>query len=206
MSRQMAFHVDASICSNCKVCQIICKDKNDLPVGVTWRRVIQYGGGTWAAKGKVLVPDSVYTYSLSVSCMHCERPACMAACPAGAIAKRSDGVVLIDSKKCVGCRACEEACPYHAPQFNAVTGVMTKCDFCQDLLAKGHRPACVAACPMRALEAGPLDQLQARHGLVNAIEPLPPARTGPALIITPHRHAKPSGTGGGTLLELPLRA
>jgi anaerobic dimethyl sulfoxide reductase subunit B (iron-sulfur subunit) len=51
MLKQMAFHVDTSACVNCRACQIVCKDKNDLPVGVTWRRVIQYGGGTWVAKG-----------------------------------------------------------------------------------------------------------------------------------------------------------
>ncbi len=205
MNKRMAFHVDASVCINCKMCQIACKDKNDLPVGVTWRRVVQYGGGRWARQGNALVPEGVYTYSVSVSCMHCAKPACAAACAVGAIARRSDGLMLIDARKCVGCRSCEQACPYNAPQFNAATGLMTKCDFCEDLLAKGQNPACVDACPMRALEAGPLEQLQRRHGRMNAIEPLPEGRTGPALVITPHRHSQPSGKGTGAVIAVPVR-
>ena len=206
MSERMTFHVNTSACTNCKVCQIVCKDKNDLPVGVTWRRVTQYGGGRWVAKGKDLVPDGVFTYSVSTSCMNCAKPACAEVCPSSAIAKRSGGMVLIDAKKCRACRACEKACPYHAPQFHAAKAVMTKCDFCQDLLVKGHNPACVDACPLRAIEFGPLDELQAKHGLVNAIEPLPPARTGPSLVITPHRHAQRSGEGTGKVIALPARA
>jgi anaerobic dimethyl sulfoxide reductase subunit B (iron-sulfur subunit) len=134
--------------------------------------------------------------------MHCAEPNCVDACPADAIVKRSDGVVLIDPKKCVGARLCERACPYGAPQFNAALGIMTKCDFCQDVLAKGKNPACVDACSMRALDAGPLDELQARYGLTNAIEPLPLPKTGPSLVITPHRHAQPSGKGTGRVIAV----
>ena len=206
MPKQMGFHVDSSACTNCKVCQIICKDKNDLPVAVTWRRVTQYGGGGWVPDGKLLVPQGIFTYSVSVSCMHCAKPACLRACPEKAITKRSDGVVLIDSRKCVGCRSCEQACPFGAPQFDAVKGIMTKCDFCYDLLAEGLNPACVDACPMRALHAGPLDQLQAKFGRTDTIGPLPPARTGPAVVITPHRHAQPGSKGSAKVIALPVEA
>jgi anaerobic dimethyl sulfoxide reductase subunit B (iron-sulfur subunit) len=113
--------------------------------------------------------------------------------------------VWIDPKKCVGRRWCEDACPYGAPQFNAATGIMTKCDFCQDLLAKGQNPACIDACPMRALHSGPLDELQARYGLTNAIEPLPLPRTAPSLVITPHWHAQPSGKGTGRVIAAPVK-
>ena len=206
MLKQMAFHVDTSACVNCRACQIVCKDKNNLPVGVTWRRVIQYEGGSWVARNEGLVPDGIFTYSLSISCMHCAKPKCLEACPAGAIVKRSDGVVLIDPKKCVGSRLCEAACPYGAPQFSAEKGITTKCDFCQDLLAKGQNPACIDACPMRALHAGPLDELLARYGPANAIEPLPLPQTGPSLVITPHRHAPPSGKGTGRVISAPVKS
>ncbi len=205
MHKQMAFYVDTSTCVNCRACQIVCKDKNDLPLGVQWRRVIQYGGGAWVAKGQGLVPDGIFTYSVSISCMHCAKPKCVEACPAGAISKRADGLVLIDPKKCVASRLCEHACPYRAPQFHAQLGIMTKCDFCRDLLAKGENPACVDACSMRALHAGPLGELQAKFGLMNAIEPLPLPRTGPSLVITPHRHAQPSGKGTGSVIALPVK-
>ena len=78
---------------------------------------------------------------------------------------------------------------------------MTKCNFCEDLLAEGETPYCVAACVMRALDYGELSELQAKYGNVDAIEPLPAADlTDPALVITPHRHAQISGEGTGEII------
>ena len=124
-------------------------------------------------------------------------------CPVGGITKRDDGVVLINNERCIGCRYCEWACPYGAPQFDEETGVMTKCDFCVDLLEKGQKPACVDACVMRALDFGEVDELRAKYGDVNAIEPLPRADiTRPSLVMTPHRDAEMSGTGSGRIISM----
>ena len=204
MASQLAFYFDASACADCKACQIACKDKNDLPIGVLWRRVIQYEGGSWVQSGNTLIPNNVFSYSVSTSCQHCMDPICRDVCPTGAITKRSDGVVLIDADLCIGCRYCEWACPYGAPQFREDLGVMTKCDFCQDLLAKGENPTCVDSCVMRALEFGELAELQATYGDNAAIEPLPTADiTEPALVITPHHHSQESGNGTGRISNLP---
>jgi anaerobic dimethyl sulfoxide reductase subunit B (iron-sulfur subunit) len=127
----------------------------------------------------------------------------MEVCPASAISKREDGVVLIDKDLCIGCRYCEWACPYAAPQFNEEKGYMTKCDFCQDLQAKGQNPVCVDACVMRVLQFGELDELRAAHGNAASIEPLPNADlTSPALVVTPHKHAQTSGEGTGHILSV----
>ncbi len=205
MPKQLAFYFDQSACTGCKACQIACKDKNDLPVGISWRHVLFYGGGSWnnhPTRGDLVVQNGIFAYALSKACMHCENPACVKACPAGAMTKRADGVVLVNSDICIGCRYCEWACPYGAPQFNEKKGVMTKCTFCEDLLAQGQNPACVDACPMRALEVGELSELRAKYGSDNAIEPLPPAGiTAPALVMTPHKHAQPSGKGTGKILD-----
>lgn len=205
MANQLAFYFDASSCANCKACQIACQDKNDLPFYLRWRRVISYGGGDWAPHPTdpgVMVPN-VFAYSISISCNHCENPLCAEVCPAAAITKRSDGVVLIDADKCIGCRYCEWACPYGAPQFNEEIGVMTKCTFCEDLLAVGDNPACVDACVMRALDFGELDELQAKYGDV-MIEPLAsPTITQPGLVVTPHKNSQMLGQGTGSILNLP---
>jgi anaerobic dimethyl sulfoxide reductase subunit B (iron-sulfur subunit) len=207
MAKQLAFYFDASACTGCKACAVACKDRSSLPVGVNWRRVYQYEGGGWNANPAYMgLPNAnnVYVYSLSVSCMHCQDAKCVEICPAGAMTKNADGIVVVDRDKCIGCRYCEWACPYGAPQFNETAGVMTKCDFCQDLLAQGQNPVCVDACVMRAIEFGELNDLRAKHGVVNASEPLPDGHyTNPSFVMTPHRHAQVAGAGNGQILALP---
>ena len=208
MTKQMAFYFDSSACTDCKACQIACKDRSSLPVGVKWRRVIQYVGGSWTPvnrKNGTMSPNGVYSYSLSISCKHCQNPVCLEGCPAGGITKREeDGIVVINTDDCIGCRYCEWTCPYGAPQFDPESGVMTKCDFCVDLLDKGENPACVDACVMRCLDDGELDELREKYGDLDAVEPLPDAAiTEPAIVITPHRNAQMSGRGNGWVENLP---
>ncbi|RPJ18264.1 MAG: dimethylsulfoxide reductase subunit B, partial [Chloroflexi bacterium] len=153
VTTQYAFFFDASFCSGCKACQAACKDKNDLPVGVLWRRVVEVSGGTWQQNGGAW-NNTVFAYNLSIACNHCVHPKCAGICPTGAYVIREDGIVLLDTTKCMGCGYCAWACPYAAPQYNADAGCMTKCDFCFDYLEQGLPPACVAACPMRVLDYG----------------------------------------------------
>jgi anaerobic dimethyl sulfoxide reductase subunit B len=204
MAKQLGFYFDSDKCTGCKACQVACKDKNDLPVGVTWRRVIHYGGGNWEKHGKVYFPKNIFGYYLSVSCNHCKQALCVEVCPTGAMHKAEDGTVQIDAEKCVGCRYCEWACPYSAPKFNEKLGVMTKCDFCEDLIADGHQPACVSSCMMRALDFGEIDELRKKYGGTAEIEPLPSyGVTQPSLVINPNRNAQKTGTGTGRVLNLP---
>lgn len=205
MAKQLAFYFDASACNGCEACVIACKSKNALPVGINWRRVHQYGGGTWIPDPEdrnLMIPSGMFAYSVSAACMHCIKPVCMYVCPSSAIFKRNeDGVVLIDADRCIGCRYCEWACPYSAPQYDESAGLMTKCDLCVDLLDNDEQPFCTASCPMRALEFGELSELQAKYGNVDAIEPLPTARiTAPALVITPHKDSQRSGQGTGRII------
>jgi anaerobic dimethyl sulfoxide reductase subunit B (iron-sulfur subunit) len=148
-----AFTFDATFCSGCKACQAACKDKNNLPLGVLWRRVIEVAGGTWQQNGEAWT-NTVFAYNLSISCNHCVHPKCAGICPTGAYDVRDDGIVLLDTEKCMGCGYCAWGCPYGAPQYNPDAGTMTKCNFCFDDLEQGLPPACVAACPMRVLDYG----------------------------------------------------
>jgi len=203
MSKQLAFYVNIASCTGCKDCQIACKDKNQLPAGIKWRRVFQYEGGEWVPQNGELVPSNVYAYPVTAACMHCVDPICMKVCPAAAISKRDDGIVLIDANKCIGCRYCSWACPYGAPQFNATLGVMTKCNMCYDLVDQGLRPACVESCPYRAMDFGPLDELQQKHGSFNAPAPLPdPSITKPAIVYNPNNVTKLTGDKSGQVKNL----
>ncbi len=152
-------------------------------------------GGGWEQRGAAWV-STVFAYNVSLACNHCQRPICVEVCPARAIAKRPDGIVLIDSDRCLGCKYCSWACPYGAPQYDERTGRMTKCTFCADNIDAGLAPACVAACPLRALDFGDRTELEARYGAEKVVYPLPGAvLTEPALVLLPHQDAARAASG-----------
>jgi len=197
---QLAFYFNTARCTGCKACMVACQDKHDLPAETRWRRVVEYSGGEWTRNIDNTFTQNVFAYYVSVACNHCEKPICQEVCPAAAITKRDDGIVLIDESKCIGCRYCEWACPYAAPQFNEEKGTMSKCTFCSDYIDAGQDPACVAACPSRALEVGELSELRARYGTLAEIAPLPEAHfTEPALVIKPNAKTKSVATREGHL-------
>ncbi|MBS0194990.1 MAG: 4Fe-4S dicluster domain-containing protein [Proteobacteria bacterium] len=112
------------------------------------------------AQAESAVPMTVH---FPRSCLHCETPACVTVCPTGASYKRaSDGIVLVDEDKCIGCKLCSWACPYGAREYSAVEGVMKKCTLCVDRIYNEQLdetervPACVQACPTRARHFGDL--------------------------------------------------
>jgi molybdopterin-containing oxidoreductase family iron-sulfur binding subunit len=112
-----------------------------------------------------------------VTCNHCDQPPCVRVCPTGATWKRDDGIVAMDWHRCIGCRYCVAACPYgsrsfnwsdprpHVPVLNGgyptrSKGVVEKCTFCEERLAKGQLPACVEVCPEKAITFGDFRELQ----------------------------------------------
>jgi len=185
---QYAFLVNSDACSGCKTCQVACKDKNELPAGVHWRKVYEVTAGGWQETEGAWV-STVAAYNLSAACHHCLNPLCAPPCPTQAIWKTENGIVLIDENLCRNCRACIWACPYGAIYFNPVLNTTTKCDFCLGYLEAGMIPACVAACPNRALDFGDFAELKKKHGDLNRVFPLPASSlAAPALVIIPHRN------------------
>jgi anaerobic dimethyl sulfoxide reductase subunit B len=193
-----AFTFDASACSGCKACQEACKDKNSLPVGVMWRRVIEVSGGGWTQAGKAWT-NNVFAYNLSLACNHCVHPKCAGVCPTDAYVTRPDGIIYIDPSKCMGCGYCSWACPYNAPRYNFDLGQMSKCNFCFDNIDAGLPPSCVAACPMRVLNFVSLTPAPLPEGEGQGVRalweipasehpfPLPNnSRTEPHLAVKPH--------------------
>lgn len=175
MSRQLGFYFESAYCIGCNACRVACTESRGLPPGLSYRRVYELESGGFSSEGGPFAQD-VKAFWISISCCHCRAPACAAACPAGAIAKRGeDGLVLIDSGLCSGCGLCATACPYGAIVFRGpgaerseASGAMgdrvaAKCDLCVELRAAGRPPACVSACPMRALDAGDMEELRSRH-------------------------------------------
>lgn len=198
--KQFGFYFDSSRCSGCKTCQIACKDKKDLDIGPKFRRVYEYGGGSWIKTGNAW-RNTTFGYYLSIACNHCDDPTCVTGCPSGAMQKRKeDGIVIVDPNLCVACHYCAMRCPYGAPQFNPEQNVMNKCDGCLDRLQQGLRPACIEACPQRAMDSGDIQELREKYGSFNEVAPLPDVMlTHPNLIIHPHASSRPIGDQDGAI-------
>lgn len=197
---QYAFHVDSSICTGCKTCQVACQDKNDLRAQLIWRRVYDYGGGSWEIdENGLYVPQGVFRYFLSSACNHCDDPACVAACAVGAMQKDPEtGIVWTDHDACIGCEACAQACPYGAPVIDEVAGFMTKCDMCRDQVQAGGKPECVLSCSQRALDWGTVEEMVERYPGDGAdVAPLPLPTTNPNVLIKAHPKAERSSEATG---------
>jgi anaerobic dimethyl sulfoxide reductase subunit B (iron-sulfur subunit) len=145
----------------------------------------------YTEKGKF---PNVFVSYMVAPCWHCLNPVCIPACPKEAIIKRAeDGIVVVDSNVCIGNEACDEkclkACPYDAPQFGPEAGAkMRKCNFCLDRFQAGKLPDCIEACPVRALDAGPLEELEQKYGTVRKAEGFRySARTKPAVVVRPKK-------------------
>lgn len=220
--------IDLDTCVGCHACAVNCKEWNTgghhaplpdhqpygaEPDGVWFNRIHSYEAEAPGCGGR--------TVNFPRSCLHCEQPQCVTVCPTGASYKRAeDGIVLINTDICIGCKLCSWACPYGAREFDEDAGVMKKCTLCIDriyntALPEAERePACVATCPSRARHFGDLgdpdsavSKLVAARGGVELMPELgyrptnrylPPRK---ARIATPPRETPMrAGTGVGSAL------
>ncbi|AFM00269.1 MULTISPECIES: 4Fe-4S dicluster domain-containing protein [Desulfitobacterium] len=179
----LGFYFDMNKCLGCRTCQVACKDRNRLDVGISFRDVRSYEVGVY---------PHARLYHYSSACHHCSHAKCVKGCPANALYYADDGTVQHDKNKCIGCKYCTWNCPYGVPQFIEETGIIGKCDSCKGLRDKSVNPVCVDSCPMRCLEFGDLDELEAKHGtdIVQDLPILPSSTlTNPSLLIKPRKYA-----------------
>jgi Fe-S-cluster-containing dehydrogenase component len=152
MEEKTEFHgllFDSTRCIGCRYCEVVCAETHKLPVpkgklktGVlrrnneTQRTVINKFA---TSKGEVCSKKQ---------CMHCNEPACAAACLTQAMHKTKEGPVIWRSEKCMGCRYCMVSCPFDAPKFeyHSSNPKIQKCDMCYDRIKEGKIPACAEAC------------------------------------------------------------
>ena len=159
---------DATLCIGCKACVVACAEANDLRPDVTLDQLHQAPEDLNAFTKNIIKlykpadhsPDSF----VKLQCMHCLDPACVAACPFHSLWKNEgNGVVNWEPSRCIGCRYCEIACPYHVPKFEweRINPKIVKCELCAPRLAKGYEPACTSVCPTKAVIFGPRQDLLA---------------------------------------------
>jgi Fe-S-cluster-containing dehydrogenase component len=140
-----------NFCIDCQLCMDACVQTNHVP---------SYGYRTTILeRSKDLSPTEKETIFMPVLCNQCNEPPCVRVCPTVATYKdKTNGIVVMDSKKCIGCKTCMAACPYNARYFNEETRAVDKCNFCLDTrLTKGKKDtACVEACPAKVRVFGDL--------------------------------------------------
>src|SRR3954466_2046605 len=107
--------IDLSRCKNLKKCQSACDHMHHVHPGQNWIKVEPMQDA-----------DHTASYWQPTTCMHCDEPPCVKVCPVDATFKRQDGIVLIDSDRCIGCRFCMASCPYSTRVFNWEEPVQTE--------------------------------------------------------------------------------
>ena len=142
------FVIDHRKCIGCHACTVACKEENRVPLGSfrTWVKYVEKG----------TFPDTRRYFSV-LRCNHCDDAPCVTICPTVALYRRSDGIVDFDSRRCIGCKSCMQACPYDALYIDPSTNTAAKCHYCAHRIEVGLEPACVVVCPERAIIAGDLD-------------------------------------------------
>ena len=157
--------IDLTKCDGCGDCTKACIAMHFAPPMQEWIRVFE-----------VLDNPAAGPYFLARPCMQCDNPPCVRGCPVGATFKRTDGIVIMDQERCIGCRNCMAQCPYGARSFNwgepphtpaelsqpysvewnypHRKGVVEKCIFCPHLLREGKLPQCAEECSMGAIYFG----------------------------------------------------
>ncbi len=163
--RKWMMVIDLAACDGCGKCSEACSKMHFIPKGQEWIRVLRMHDAPEEAP-----------YFFPKPCFHCDNPPCTKVCPVDATFKRSDGLVLIDNERCIGCRFCMAACPYSTRVFNWGSprdppearsqpyspeygyprriGTVEKCDFCPHEAAEGRLPGCASGCPMGAIWFG----------------------------------------------------
>ena len=172
--RKFVMVIDLAKCTNARKCVEKCQHAHQLTPDKEWLKVFR-------------MQDSKNTapYWFPKPCYHCDNAPCVDVCPVSASYKRSDGIVLIDTDQCIGCKYCMVACSYSARTFNweknenietaaieyspetsvpAKVGTVGKCDFCPDLLKNGELPHCAKACPMGVIYMGDLNEDTVTNG------------------------------------------
>lgn len=145
------FIIDNRKCIGCHACTVACKSEHEVPIGVnrTWVKYIEKGS----------YPNTRRTFTV-MRCNHCMDAPCVEICPVTALYTRHDGIVDFDNERCIGCKACTQACPYDALFINPENRTAAKCNYCAHRIEIGLEPACVNVCPEQAIISGDLDSAE----------------------------------------------
>jgi len=157
------FIIDNRKCIGCHACTVACKAEHNVPLGVnrTWVKYIE--------KGQYPHTRRLFTVT---RCNHCADAPCVEICPVSALYTRPDGIVDFNNDRCIGCKACTQACPYDALYIDPGLGTAAKCNYCTHRIETGLEPACVIVCPVHAIISGDIDNPATEIAQLLASEPV----------------------------------
>lgn len=161
--RTVGVLIDLTRCTGCNTCALACRESNGLPNASVVPDSLASDAFTFVEERWLTTADgTIRRRFVKRQCMHCLNAACVAACPAAAMYKGSDGQVIYRAYRCLGCRYCQAACPFGVPRFDWDDGTapeIHKCWLCGERLQNGQDPVCVEACPSGALRFGTRERL-----------------------------------------------
>jgi Fe-S-cluster-containing dehydrogenase component/DMSO reductase anchor subunit len=141
---QNYFVFDINKCVGCEACVVACTIVKGMQQPTTWRKIF--------TSNEAHLPG-LPLFHFSLACNHCEQAPCMKSCPANAFSRDGiTGAVIHHPEKCIGCKYCTWACPFDAPKYNSISGVVEKCTFCTHRVQEYLKPACAQLCPTGALD------------------------------------------------------
>jgi Fe-S-cluster-containing dehydrogenase component/formate-dependent nitrite reductase membrane component NrfD len=158
---RFGFVIDQRNCIGCHACTVACKEEHGVELGVfrTWVKYIEQG----------TFPDARRYFSV-LRCNHCDDAPCVEVCPVTSLYRREDGIVDFDPERCIGCKACMNACPYDALYIDPESHTAAKCNFCAHRVEKDLKPSCEIVCPTRAIISGDLDDPESEVSRLVATE------------------------------------
>lgn len=168
-SDRLGMMTDFTRCVGCRRCEAACNTANNLPSPTepfddmsVFETERMPGPGAYTVVNRYRDPGTGAPVYRKVQCNHCLEPACVSACPVGAMVKSREGPVIYNEDVCIGCRYCIMSCPFYIPAYEysePFTPRVQKCFMCYSRVTKGVVPACAEACPMEAITFGERDQL-----------------------------------------------
>lgn len=153
---------DSQACLRCFTCAVSCSVENRLRLQKKKTMAVENSVNTALPQLSYLYPvqreygkyPNSYRITELHHCMHCENSPCANNCPSKAIERRPGGQVVIRQDLCVGCRTCQDACPFDVPVYDQESNASYKCIMCYDRVESDLKPACVSSCIGDALISG----------------------------------------------------
>ena len=139
--------VNLEKCLACRSCELACAVAHSIS-GIIEEAITEN-----PKPQKRVTVEGAAEYAVPMQCRHCEDAPCITVCPTSAIHREQlDGPVIIEQDRCIGCKFCIIACPFGVIDISNDSRIIIKCDLCFERIKGDEEPACVEACPTKALE------------------------------------------------------